>query len=62
MVSSKDVSNHHDVSRAVGSANPSHAHPHDAVPVRVSKESRFAAPGLDVPVRTEPTCTGDRDG
>jgi hypothetical protein len=29
--------------------NPPHAHPHEAVPVRVAKESGFAAPGLDVP-------------
>jgi hypothetical protein len=48
-----DVSNHHDVSRAVSPAgkdtNPKHSHPHESVPVRIAKESGFAAPGLDVP-------------
>lgn len=29
--------------------SPGHAHPHEAVPVRIAKESGFAAPGLDVP-------------
>jgi hypothetical protein len=29
--------------------NAPHDHPHVAIPVRVSKESSFAAPGLDTP-------------
>jgi hypothetical protein len=28
---------------------PGHAHPHEAVPVRIARESGFAGPGLDVP-------------
>jgi hypothetical protein len=50
MANHNDVNAHHDVSKAVGAdTNPSHVHPHELVPVRVSKESGFAAPGLDVP-------------
>jgi hypothetical protein len=29
--------------------NPGHDHPHVAIPVRISKESSFAAPGLETP-------------
>jgi hypothetical protein len=31
----------------------SHIHPHDLVPVRVSRESGFAAPGLDTPAERQ---------
>jgi hypothetical protein len=33
--------------------NPGHDHPHVAVPVRISKESSFAAPGLDTPAEPQ---------
>jgi hypothetical protein len=57
MASHKDVTNHHDLSKA-GPApgkdtNPRHAQPHEAVPVRVSKESGFAGPGSDAPAETQ---------
>jgi hypothetical protein len=33
--------------------SPGHAHPHEAVPVRISKESGFAGPGSDAPAETQ---------
>jgi hypothetical protein len=33
--------------------NPGHDHPHVGIPVRISKESSFAAPGLDTPAETQ---------
>jgi hypothetical protein len=33
--------------------NPGHEHPHTSIPVRVSKESSFAAPGLDTPAEMQ---------
>jgi hypothetical protein len=33
--------------------NPVHEHPHTSIQVRVSKESSFAAPGLDTPAETQ---------
>jgi hypothetical protein len=55
MAKRPSVSNHHDISKAAPGkdTNPRHAHPHEAVPVRVAKESGFAAPGLDVPAETQ---------
>jgi hypothetical protein len=36
--------------------HPGHEHPHAAVPIRIAKESSFAAPGLDTPAdRQRPT-------
>jgi hypothetical protein len=52
MASHNDVSNHHDLSAVVGHSDPSRAHPHDSVPVRVAREGGFAGPGLDVPAET----------
>ena len=33
--------------------NPSHEHPHTAVPLRISKESGFAGPGMDTPAERQ---------
>jgi hypothetical protein len=33
--------------------NAPHDHPHVGIPVRISKESSFAAPGLDTPAETQ---------
>jgi hypothetical protein len=53
MANHNDVTAHHDVSASVGPAggdtNASHTHPYSSVPVRIAKESSFAASGLDVP-------------
>ena len=36
--------------------NAPHEHPHESVPLRIAKESSFAAPGLDTPAeRRRPT-------
>jgi hypothetical protein len=41
---------HHDLPGHVkAKPNARHIHPHDLVPVRVSRERGFAAPGLDTP-------------
>jgi hypothetical protein len=54
MASPKDVKDHFDVSKAVvKDAGAVHAHPHEAVPLRIASESGFAAPGLDTPAETQ---------
>ncbi len=44
--------------------NAPHEHPYAAIPVRIAKESGFAAPGLDVPAqqsRSARDAVGERD-
>jgi hypothetical protein len=55
MASHEDVTAHHDASKAGPDkgANPAREHPHNKVPVRITKESAFAGPGSDAPAETQ---------
>jgi hypothetical protein len=51
-----DVTSHHDVSKsgpASGKDINPHSHPLESVPLRIAKESGFAAPGLDAPTQRQ---------